>query len=131
MSLEDKITALTAAVEALTATMAGAKVSAPVAVAQPEDANKPARAGRAGKAADKAEPATEKPAPAATEPSGGLTAEELTRAIVRAVGATDKDTVLGILKKEFGVSAGKEITDPAVRKEVADRLAQLFEADLG
>jgi hypothetical protein len=127
MSLEDKITALTVAVEALTAAMAGTKVPPPV--TQPDANEKPARAGRAGKAADKAEPAAEKPA--AAEPSGGMTAEELTRAIVKAVGATDKDTVLGILKKEFGVSAGKEVTDPAVRKEVADRLAQLSEADLG
>lgn len=123
MSLEQELAANTAAIVALTAVMAGAKVTTKDAqegkpAPAPIDADKSAgKAGKAGKA-DKTPPA-------------GMTAEDLTKAIVKAVGATDKDTVLGILKKEFGVAAGKEVTDPAVRQEIADRLATLSEDDLG
>lgn len=125
MSLEQALATCTAAVEALTAAVlattklapAGDKTETPKA-----ETSKPA--GTTGKATG----TKTKTEPAAT----GMTAEDLTKAIVKAVGATDKETVLGILKKDFGVSAGKEVTDPAVRQEIADKLAALSESgDLG
>lgn len=57
--------------------------------------------------------------------SAGLTAEELTKVIVAAVARTSRDAVLGLLKDEFGVSAGKEITDPAVRAQAAAKIGAL------
>lgn len=135
MSLEDKIAALTGAVEALTAVMAGAKVNIPAA----DTADKPAAAGRAGgtkgtpvKTGPSADPKPSKAKPAAAdEGDAGMTAEQLTKVIVKAVAATDADTVKAILKKDFGVAAGKEITDPAVRQELADKLQGLIDGDAG
>jgi hypothetical protein len=60
-----------------------------------------------------------------------MTAEDLTRAIVKAISASGRDAVVAVLKNDFGVSAGREITDPVVRQEAADKLAALSEQDVG
>lgn len=122
MSLEQALAANTAAVEALTAAVLATTKLAPAGSAA-DKAETPKAEGT--KTTGKATGTKTKTEPAA----GGMTAEDLTKAIVKAVGATDKETVLGILKKDFGVSAGKEVTDPAVRQEIADKLAKLSETD--
>jgi hypothetical protein len=145
MSLEDKIAALTGAVEALTgavemlgATLAAAPAAIPTAKpeAAPEKlAEEPAARGKAGgtkgtpvKTGPSADGKAGKAAAAAAD-GDGISAEELTKAIVKAVAATSKDQVVAMLKKDFGVGAGKEITDPVVRKEAADKLAALADEE--
>lgn len=123
MSLEDQLAANTAAVVALTAALVATAKLAPVdsaATSTQEAKADTAKAdtGKAGKGkAAKAE-ATETKA-------AGMTADELTAVIVSAVKTHGRETVLKVLKDDFGVAAGKEITDPAVRKQLADKLAAL------
>ena len=135
MSLEQALAANTAALEALTAQLAGARVSAPA--AEPEKQSAPAATGKAGgtkgtptRTGPSADP---KPAKGkadteeegATDAPAGVTAAELTAAIVKAVAATNRDAVVGLLQEQFGVKAGKEVTDPAKRAEVIAALDEL------
>mgnify|MGYP000237460798 CR=1 FL=1 len=143
MSLEQALADNTAAVLALTkAFLSGGAPAAIPTTGDPADAaEKPAAtAGRAG--GTKGTPVRVGPsaegkgkgkakAEDAEPDAGGMTAEQLTKVIVKAVAATDADQVKAILKKDFGVSAGKEITDPAVRQELADKLQGLIDGDAG
>lgn len=129
MSLEEQLAANTAALQALTAAVLATTKLAPagaaIGTADKAEASKP-EAGAAGKAG-KGKAADTKPA------ATGLTAEQLTAVIVGAVKTHGKDKVLAILKDDFGVGSGKEITDPAVREQAAAKIKALddAEADLG
>lgn len=126
MSLEQALAANTAALEALTAVMAGAKINAPAAstggtggtkgtpvVTGPSKDPKPS--GKAGKA----EPESK------VESDEGPSAADLTQAIARTVAATSRDAVIDLLGTQFKVKAGKEITDPAVRAQAIAALDEL------
>ncbi len=145
--LEQNLAALTAAIVALTETLRGASGLA-VTATQPDPApeagaNKPA--GKATKgtpvvtgpsAAEKAaaKPAKVEPAPAAEapEPDAGMTEKDLTAVIIKTVAATSRDQVIALLTEQFGVKAGKEITDPAERAKARDALEALAaEASVG
>lgn len=146
MSLEQALADNTAAVLALTKAFLSGGAPAAIPTADADAAEKPAAtAGRAGgtkgtpvRVGPSADP---KPAEGkgkgkakaedAEPDAGGMTAEQLTKVIVKAVAATDADQVKAILKKDFGVAAGKEITDPAVRQELADKLQGLIDGDAG
>lgn len=133
MSLEDTIAANTKAVLALTAALVATAKLAPVdAEAGASAATTRDKAGGTKGTPVKTGPSADgkagKAAAAAAEGSG-ITAEELTKAIVKAVAATSKEQVVALLKKDFGVGAGKEITDPDVRKEAADKLDALAAGD--
>lgn len=68
------------------------------------------------------------PAPAAaqTASSGaGMTEADLTKVIVAAVARTSREQVLGLLNDKFNVTAGKQITDPAVREQAKQALEAL------
>lgn len=120
MHLEERLAALQSAIEKLTATLQGARVTTPVSEAAPEAA--PATTGSAGRKGKPKSDDTTAQAPAAP---AGMTAEELTAIIVATAGVVGQPAVRAVLKNEFGVSAGKEITDPAVRRELATRLEAL------
>jgi hypothetical protein len=55
----------------------------------------------------------------------GATAQQLTNAIVGAVGKLGRDPVIALLKDKFNVSAGKEITDPATRAKAVAAINEL------
>lgn len=141
MSLEQALADNTAAVLALTKAFLSGGAPAAIPTADADAAEKPAAtAGRAGgtkgtpvRVGQSAEGKGKGKAKAedAEPDAGGMTAEQLTKVIVKAVAATDADQVKAILKKDFGVSAGKEITDPAVRQELADKLQGLIDGDAG
>lgn len=108
MSLEQKIEALTAAVEKLTAKFEGGsktplydKVTAASAPAE-----KPAKA-----AAEK--PAAEKPAKAAAEKPAAdvLTYEDVRKVIISAIEKVGKDAVVAKLKDKFGVPKAQDIEE--------------------
>lgn len=123
MSLEETLAANTAAVIALTQAVLATTKLAPVdasAASDKTDTKAGDGAGKAGKAGK-----GEKPAKTETKAADGMTADELTAVIVSAVKTHGRETVLKVLKDDFGVAAGKEITDPAVRKQLADKLASL------
>lgn len=54
-----------------------------------------------------------------------MTEADLTKVIVAAVARTSRDQVLGLLSEKFNVTAGKQITDPAVRKQAKQALEAL------
>lgn len=143
--LEQNLAALTAAVVALTETLRSAAPSAErvtIPVTAP-DPNKPAGKGTKGtpvvtgpSAAEKAERVKTadrvkaEPAPAAD--TGEMTEKDLTAVIIKTVAATSRDQVIALLTEQFGVKAGKEVTDPAVRAQVRDALEALAaEASVG
>lgn len=64
------------------------------------------------------------PDAAKPEPEG-VTAQQLTNAIVGAVGKLGRDPVIALLKDKFNVSAGKEITDPATRAKAVAAINEL------
>ena len=125
MSLEAQLAANTAAQQALTAAVLATTKLAPAGSADKVETTK-ADAGKAAGTAGKGKAADKAPAPT------GMTAEALTAAIVAGVKAHGKDKVLAILKDDFGVGSGKEITDPAVREQAAAKIAAIGgEDDLG
>lgn len=68
------------------------------------------------------------PAPAAAQTassSAGMTEADLTKVIVAAVARTSREQVLGLLNDKFNVTAGKQITDPAVREQAKQALEAL------
>lgn len=68
-----------------------------------------------------AAPTASSDAPSAAE----VTPEQLTKVIVAAVARTNRDAVLGLLSDQFGVKAGKEITDPATRAKAVAAIGAL------
>lgn len=64
-------------------------------------------------------------APAASSDAPEMSADDLTKVIVATVARTSREAVLGLLADTFGVKAGKEITDPAVRVKVKAALEAL------
>lgn len=66
-----------------------------------------------------------KAAPAASSDAPEMSADDLTKVIVATVARTSREEVLGLLADTFGVKAGKEITDPAIRVKVKAALEAL------
>ena len=132
MSLEEQLAANTAALQALTAAVMATTKLAPAGGADKAEASK-AEASKADKPAATEGKAGKGKAAADTKPATGLTAEQLTTVIVGAVKTHGKDKVLAVLKDDFGVGSGKEITDPAVREQAAAKIKALDDAepDLG
>lgn len=99
------------------ATPAAAKQTKPpvVAVETPVATQKPVTASEHVAA----ENAAAKPEPE------GVTAQQLTNAIVGAVGKLGRDPVIALLKDKFNVSAGKEITDSATRAKAVAAINEL------
>lgn len=131
MSLEQALAANTAALEALTAVMAGAKVNTPAAASSGTTGTKgtpvvtgPSKDPKPGKAGKQAATAA---APETEAGYGGVevSAADLTEAIVKTVAATSRDAVVDLLQTKFGVKAGKEITDSDKRAEVIAALDEL------
>lgn len=132
MFVEEAIQANTAALNRLSdvilqvsnlAPKTDAKASAAATQASGEVARPAATNGKNTKAAEKAAADTAK-----TE---GIEAIELTKTVVAAVAATSREAVLTLLKEKFNVSAGKEITDPVIRKQAADALEAMVKAAAG
>lgn len=59
------------------------------------------------------------------EASPALTEADLTKVVVATVARTSREQVLELLQREFGVTAGKQITDPAVRAQAKAALEAL------
>lgn len=64
-------------------------------------------------------------APAASSAAPEMSADDLTKVIVSTVARTSREAVLGLLADTFGVKAGKEITDPAIRAKAKAALEAL------
>lgn len=93
-------------------------VSAPAEKAAKVEAPKP-------KAAAEPSAPAKTAAPAASSDAPEMSADDLTKVIVATVARTSREAVLGLLADSFGVKAGKEITDPAVRVKVKAALEAL------
>jgi len=75
-------------------------------------------------AAEPSAPVT-KAASTASSDAPEMSADDLTKVIVATVARTSRDQVLAMLRKEFDVGAGKEITDPAIRAKAKAALEAL------
>jgi hypothetical protein len=130
---------LNAVMQALqTPTVAAGKVEPPKsAKPAPEKSNPDTGAAAAtttapGTAEVKTDP---KPAAAATAPAAAaaqtassdvvMTEADLTKVVVAAVARVGKEKVLALLQDKFNVTAGKQITDPAVRAQAKEALEAL------
>lgn len=127
-----KVTLEFATQEELLAYFGAAKTAPATAKAEPKpEKAKVEKAEPADKVADpkpETAVAATAPAPAAaqTASSGaGMTEADLTKVIVAAVARTSRDQVLGLLSEKFNVTAGKQITDPAVREQAKAALEAL------
>ena len=68
------------------------------------------------------------PAPAAAQTASSdvaMTEADLTKVVVAAVARVGKEDVLKVLQDKFNVTAGKQITDPAVRAQAKEALEAL------
>lgn len=123
-----------------TPTTAGAKVEAPksarIEKLEKAAATQPVAETKAVKSEPAAEsPSDPKPAAAATAPAqavaqtassdAAMSEADLTKVVVAAVARVGKDAVLAVLQDEFNVTAGKQITDPAVRAQAKAKLEAL------
>jgi len=61
----------------------------------------------------------------APETSPAMTEADLTKVVVATVARTSREQVLALLQDKFGVTAGKQITDPAVRAQAKAALEAL------
>jgi len=61
----------------------------------------------------------------APETSAAMTEADLTKVVVATVARTSREQVLELLQEKFGVTAGKQITDPAVRAQAKAALEAL------
>jgi len=61
----------------------------------------------------------------AAETSPAMTEADLTKVVVATVARTSREQVLTMLQEKFGVTAGKQITDPAVRAQAKTALEAL------
>jgi len=61
----------------------------------------------------------------AAETSPAMTEADLTKVVVATVARTSREQVLALLQEKFGVTAGKQITDPAVRAKAKAALEAL------